>query len=80
MYSLLFDIRQETGRVRVTVRLACLISRKGNEVYYTDSSDSVFTSGLLGKGIGRVLYPDDLHWFVPDGTILSLFVMARAAP
>lgn len=79
MYSLLFDIRQETGRVRVTVRLACLISRKGNEVYYTDSSDSVFTSGLLGKGIGRVLYPDDLHWFVPDLTLLDLLLQERAA-
>ncbi|WP_288856789.1 hypothetical protein [uncultured Bacteroides sp.] len=79
MYSLLFDIRQETGRVRVTVRLACLISRKGNEVYYTDSSDSVFTSGLLKKGIGRVLYPDDLHWFVPDLTLLDLLLQERAA-
>lgn len=79
MFELLFDIWSDTGRVRVTTRLACMMSRKGCGVYYTSSSDSVFTSGLLKKGIGRVIYPDDLHWFTPDLVLLDLLLQKRAA-
>lgn len=79
MYDLLFDIRQETGRIRITVRLAYMMGKKGCEVYYTDTSDSVFTSELLKKGIGRICYPDDLQWFAPDLTLLDLLLQERAA-
>lgn len=79
MYDLLFDIRKETGRVRVTVRLAYVMGKKGCEVYYTDTSDSVFTSELLKKGIGRVVYPDDLRWFAPRLTLLDLLLQERVA-
>lgn len=79
MYDLLFDIRQETGRIRITVRLAYMMGKKGCEVYYTDTSDSVFTSELLKKGIGRIFYPDDLQWFAPDLTLLDLLLQEHAA-
>ena len=36
MFELLFD--PETGRVRVTPRLACMINRKGCKQHKTDSS------------------------------------------
>lgn len=79
MLELLFDIKPTICQVRTTIRLACLMSRKDCSVHYTDSSDSVFTSGLLKKGIGRVLYPDDLRWFFPDLTLLDLLLPERAA-
>ena len=79
MFELLFDVRPETARVRVTIRLACMMSKKGCNVHYTDTSDSVFTSSLLKKGIGRVLYPDDLRWFTPDLALLDLLLQERAA-
>lgn len=78
MPELLFDIKPETGRTRITIRLACAVNKKGCCVRYTDSSDSVFTSELLRKGIGRVLYPDDLLWMTPDLTLLDLLLTERA--
>lgn len=71
MFEFLFDIKPETGNVRSTIRLACLISERGNKVYYTDTSDSVFTSGLLKKGVGRVIYSNDFRWFTPDLALLD---------
>lgn len=47
MFEFLFDIKPDAGNVCPTTRLACLISERGNKVYYTDTSDSVFTTGLL---------------------------------
>lgn len=79
MLELLFDIKPATSQVRITIRLACMMNRKGCNVHYTDSSDSVFTSGLLKKGIGRVLYPDDLRWFAPNLTLLDYRLPERAA-
>ncbi|GEM_PF-215392 len=78
MYTFLFDILPETGHVRITLELAILLSDKGHEVYYTDSSDSVFTSGLLGKGIGRIFYPDDLQVFTPDLVLLDIQLRTKA--
>lgn len=78
MLELLFDIKPETSQVRITIRLACMMNQKGCSVHYTDSSDSIFTSGLLKKGIGRVLFPDDLRWFAPDLTLLDYLLPERA--
>ena len=61
MFEFLFDIKPDAGNVCPTTRLAYLISERGNKVYYTDTSDSVFTTGLLRKGIGRIIYPHDLR-------------------
>lgn len=55
MFEFLFDIKPDAGNVCPTTRLAYLISERGNKVYYTDTSDSVFTTGLLRKGIGRII-------------------------
>lgn len=71
MVDILFDIKPEKGNLRPTTRLACLISERGNKVYYTDTSDSVFTSDLLKKGIGRVIYSNDFRWFTPDLALLD---------
>ncbi|MCC8188506.1 MAG: hypothetical protein LIP08_13680 [Bacteroides sp.] len=79
MHTFLFDILPETGHIRITLQLALLLNEQGNEVYYTDSSDSVFTSGLLEKGVGRILYPDDLRWFTPDLVLLDYHLQAKAA-
>ncbi len=79
MYTFLFDILPETGHIRITLQLAILLNEQGNEVYYTHSSDSAFTSGLIEKGIGRVLYPDDLRWFTPDLVLLDYHLQAKAA-
>lgn len=49
MFEFLFDIKPDAGNVCPTTRLACLISERGNKVYYTDTSDSVFTTGCCGK-------------------------------
>jgi hypothetical protein len=53
------------------LELALLLHNGGHEVYYTDSSDSVFTSGLLKKGIGRIVCPGDFRWFTPDLVLLD---------
>lgn len=77
MYVLLFDIMPQAYQVKVTVRLAVCLYRQGSGVYYTHSSDSVFTADLLDKGIGRVVYPDDLSWFVPDLGVLDALLKER---
>lgn len=79
MYELLFDIKPQTSQIRVTIRLATLLSRKGNQVYYTHTSDSIFTMDLLKKGIGRVLYPDDLQWFTPNLALLDYLLKEKAS-
>ena len=71
MFEFLFDIKPDAGNVCPTTRLACLISERGNKVYYTDTSDSVFTTGLLRKGIGRIIYPHDFRWFTPHLALLD---------
>ncbi len=71
MRSILIDILPEAGHVRITYRLSTLLNEKGHEVYYTDSSDSVFTSGLIREGIGRIIYPTDFRWFTPDMVVLD---------
>lgn len=78
MFEILFDIKPDTGQVRITVLLAYLMSEQGNKVYYTHTSDSVFTAGLLKKGIGRVIYPDDFRWFKPDLVLLDVQLSERA--
>lgn len=52
MVNILLQIKSEKGNLRPTTRLTCLISERGNKVYYTDTSDSIFTSDLLKKGTG----------------------------
>lgn len=79
MYTFLFDILPDTGHVRITLQLASLLHQKGHEVYYTDSSDSVFTSGLLARGIGRVLYPEDFRWFTPNLVLLDYELKEKVA-
>lgn len=79
MFEILFDIKPDTGQVRITIRLACLMNERGNKVYYTHTSDSVFTAGLLKKGIGRVIYPDDFRWFKPDLALLDAQLPNKAA-
>lgn len=49
MFEFLFDIKPDAGNVCPTTRLAYLISERGNKVYYTDTSDSVFTTVCCGK-------------------------------
>ena len=49
MFEFLFDIKPDAGNVCPTTRLAYLISERGNKVYYTDTSDSVFTTGLSAE-------------------------------
>ena len=71
MFEFLFDIKPDAGNVCPTTRLAYLISERGNKVYYTDTSDSVFTTGLLRKGIGRIIYPHDFRWFTPHLALLD---------
>lgn len=71
MSSFLFDILPVDTDVKLTIQLACLLNEEGHEVCYTDSSDSSFTSYLLQKGMGRVLYPDDFRWFKPDLVLLD---------
>ncbi len=71
MFTFLFDILPDTGHVRITLHLASVLHKNGHEVYYTDSSDSVFTDGLMEKGIGRILYPEDFKWFTPDIVLLD---------
>lgn len=71
MFTFLFDILPDTGHVRITLHLASALYESGHEVYYTDSSDSVFTDGLMEKGIGRILYPEDFKWFTPDIVLLD---------
>ena len=71
MSSFLFDILSVGTGAELTIRLACLLNERGHKVYYTDSSDSAFTSYLLQKGIGRVFYPDDFRWFQPDLVLLD---------
>lgn len=71
MFTFLFDILPDTGHVRITLHLATMLHENGHEVYYTDSSDSVFTDGLIEKGIGRILYPGDFKWFTPDIVLLD---------
>ena len=51
MFEFLFDIKPDAGNVCPTTRLAYLISERGNKVYYTDTSDSVFTTGFMQKEI-----------------------------
>lgn len=74
MKEILFDIKPKNDQVRVTVRFACLISRKGNDVRYTDRSDSDFTTDLLNKGIGRMIYPGDLRWYTPDLALVDYLI------
>ncbi|WP_455643462.1 hypothetical protein [Parabacteroides sp.] len=71
MSSFLFDILPVDTDVKLTIQLACLLNEEGHEVYYTDSSDSSFTSYLLQKGMGRMLYPGDFRWFEPDLVLLD---------
>lgn len=71
MYTFLFDILPDAGHIRITLKLSAILHERGYEVYYTNTSDSVFTSGLLEKGIGRILYPDDLRWFIPNLVLLD---------
>ncbi|NDV58736.1 hypothetical protein [Bacteroides sp. 519] len=78
MYTFLFDMQPNTGNVRITLKLATMLYEMGHEVYYTDTSDSVFTSGLLDKGIGRVYYPNDLHWFSPHMVLLDYGLKEKA--
>lgn len=77
MYDFLFDILPDTGHVRVTLELAFLLHQKGHKVYYTNSSDSAFTSELIRKGIGRVYYPGDFHFFTPDMVLLDYALKER---
>lgn len=79
MHELLFDIKPQTSQIRVTIRLATLLSKKGNQVYYTNTSDSVFTKDLLKRGIGRVIYPDDLLWFTPNITLLDYMLKEKGS-
>lgn len=79
MYVFLFDVESNTGHIRITLQLAFWLQEKGHEVYYTDSSDSEFTSELLQKGIGRIIYPDDLCWFTPDLVLLDCQLTWKAA-
>lgn len=79
MATFLFDMLPLTGQVKLTLRLAFLLSRKGHEVYYTDSSDSIFTARLLKSGIGRAVYPNDFRWFTPDLVLLDNRLHERSA-
>lgn len=78
MLTFLFDILPDTGRIRFTLNLALLLHKRGYEVYYTDSSDSVFTSHLLQQGIGRILFPHDFQWFIPDLILLDYQLRNKA--
>lgn len=71
MSSFLFDILPVDRDVELTIQLACQLHKEGHEVFYTDSSDSYFTSYLLQKGMGRMFYPDDFHWFKPGLVLLD---------
>lgn len=75
----LFDILPNPGHIRFTLDLAYLLHEVGYEVYYTDTSDSIFTSGLLRKRIGRVIYPGDFRWFTPDLVLLDYQLQTKAA-
>ncbi len=78
MLTFLFDIAPEAGHIRFTLELAVCLNNKGYEVRYTDTSDSVFTSGLIQKGIGRVIYPGDFRWFTPDLVLLDYQLTSKA--
>lgn len=78
MFVFLFDILPDVGHIRFTLRLAYMLHERGHEVYYTNTSDSAFTSELIRKGIGRVVYPDDLRWFAPDLVLLDYQLRYKA--
>lgn len=77
MYDFLFDIKPNAHQLCPVARLARLINSRKYRVYYTDTSDSALTYALLDEGIGRMLYPDDLRWLVPDLVLLDPLLQER---
>lgn len=71
IYSFLFDVLPDAGHVRVTLKLATMLYKKGHKVYYTNTSESVFSAGLFRQGIGEVICPGDLLFFTPDLVLLD---------
>ena len=68
MFEFLFDIKPDAGNVCPTTRLACLISERGNKVYYTDTSDSVFH--MISDGLRHIW-----HCWTINCKISSKYIM-----
>lgn len=72
MLNFLLDMVPDRSQLLITISLAGILQEKEQEVYYTHTSDPIFTSALCSKGIGNcVHYPNDFSWLRPDLTLLD---------
>ena len=79
MSNFLFDVHPDTLSARSTLRLASLLIVQGHHVFYTDTSDSIFTPDLLKMGVSRISCPADLRWFTPDLVLLDYQLRDKAS-
>ncbi len=77
-YKYAFDLRPQTGELRVSLRLAERMFEQGHTVYYNDFDSPVFRERLTGRGILRVRYPGDLWLSTPDLVMLDPAFRKRA--
>lgn len=77
-YRFAFDVRPQTGELRVSLRLAERMFEQGNTVYYNYFDSPVFRGRLIGRGILLVKYPGDLWLSTPDLVFLDPVFRKRA--
>lgn len=77
-YRFAFDVRPQTGELRVSLRLAERMFERGHTVYYNLIDSPVFRKRLTNRGILLVKYPWDLWLSTPDLVLLDPALRKRA--